>query len=388
MVASQVAVPYWRLSSFYFFYFAFLGAWVPYWSLYLEHIGYQAKAIGLLTAIMMGTKIVAPSVWGVLADRTHRRMQIIRIGSFLACCCFTGLFVDQSLAWFALVVAAFSFFWNAVLAQFEVVTLSHLDRQYQRYSQIRLWGSIGFIGAVAGLGFLFDVVSINLLPWLLIGFLSAIWLSSLIVNEKPSNKEHESREGLLNILKKPVVLCFLATCFLLQLAHGPYYTFFSIYLESHGYSRTLIGQLWGLGVLAEVLLFIIMHRLLERFRLRSILLVTLLLAVVRWLLIAFFVDRIEVLLFAQCLHAATFGSFHAVSIELIRRFFKNGHQGQGQAIYGGISFGAGGAVGALVSGFLWDSSPVATFVMASAVSFLALVISYFGVKGSVIEERL
>lgn len=382
-----VKVPYWRLSAFYFFYFAFLGAWIPFWSLYLENIGYKAASIGLLIAIMMATKIAAPSIWGWLADRHRRRMKIIRWGAFLSFFCFLGIFVDQSVWWLALVVAGFSFFWNAVLAQFEVVTLSHLETRYDRYSQIRLWGSIGFIVAVAALGYLFDSFPIQILPWVLVSLLAAIWVSSLFVDEKPTGLGHESTEGLISVLKKPVVIAFLVSCFLLQMAHGPYYTFFSIYLEDYGYSRTIIGQLWGLGVLAEVLIFMVMHRLFARFSVRGILLVTLFLAFIRWLLIGFYADNFVILLIAQCMHAATFGSYHAVGIELIRRFFKNGHEGQGQAIYSGISFGAGGAIGAMVSGLLWESSPLATFIMASAASFIALLVCYFWVKGDLVEGR-
>jgi PPP family 3-phenylpropionic acid transporter len=379
--------PYWRLSSFYFFYFAFLGAWIPYWSLYLENIGYDARSIGLILAIVLGTKIVAPSLWGWLADRTRQRMKIIRLGSFLAVVCFTGIFLDQSLWWLALVVGAYSFFWNAVLAQFEVVTLSHLEDQYQRYSQIRLWGSVGFILAVAGLGLVFDYLSILALPWILVLLLAAIWFSSFFVAEKPAATAYESAEGLGKILRKPPVITFLISCFLLQIAHGPYYTFFSIYLEDHGYSRTVIGQLWGLGVFAEVLIFVFMPRLFGRFSLRHILTATLFLSVLRWLMIGFFVDNIVLLILAQCLHAATFGSFHAVGIELIRRFFKGGHEGQGQAIYSGVSFGAGGAAGALLAGFVWDSSSLLAFLLASFASLLALIASFIWVRGRIVENR-
>jgi PPP family 3-phenylpropionic acid transporter len=172
------------------------------------------------------------------------------------------------------------------------------------------------------------------------------------------------------------VWAFLLVCFLLQVAHGPYYTFFSLYLEGLSYSRVTIGQLWALGVLAEVLLFLVMHRLLPRFGVRRIMIVSLWLAVLRWLLIAYGAQSLPVLVFAQCLHAATFGAFHAVSIELIRRNFPAALAGQGQAIYSGISFGAGGAIGAVLSGYLWQQNPQLTFVLASVASGLACLLAW------------
>jgi PPP family 3-phenylpropionic acid transporter len=367
---------YWRLSGFYFFYFAVLGAYIPYWGLYLESSGFSAPEIGLLTGVVMATKVVAPSLWGFLADISGQRLRIVRLGSGLACLCFCGIFVSSGFAGLMLVVTAYSFFWNAVLAQFEVITLDHLGSAYNRYSQIRVWGSVGFIGAVVGLGWLFDVVAITALPVVMAGLLAAIWLCSLRVADTDGQTRHPGREGLAPVLRRTAVWAFFLVCFLLQVAHGPYYTFFSLYLESLDYSRSTIGWLWALGVLAEVALFLCMHRVLPRFGVRNIMLLSLCLAALRWLLIGYGATSMPLLLIAQCLHAASFGAFHAVSIEFIRRQFPPGLAGQGQAIYSGLSFGAGGAAGAVMSGYLWQQDPQFTFVIASLASALAALIAW------------
>ena len=93
------------------------------------------------------------------------------------------------------------------------------------------------------------------------------------------------------------MIAFFATSFLLQFSHGPYYTFFSIHLEAQGYSKSATGMLWSLGVFAEVLLFMGMHRLLERFSLRQILIASLALTALRWWLIAEFVESVAILVF-------------------------------------------------------------------------------------------
>jgi MFS transporter, PPP family, 3-phenylpropionic acid transporter len=271
MVAA--GLPYWRLSSFYFFYFAFLGAWLPYWNLYLKSLGFSSHAIGVLSAIMLGTKIVGPSLWGYLADRSQRRMLVIRAGTLAATASFALMLFDQRFVLMALAILLYSFFWNAVLSQFEVVTLSHLEGHHTLYSRIRVWGSIGFIVAVGGCGVLLDHIDIQYLPPLLLLLLALIAISSYAVHEKPAHATMRPVDGIGKILRQPPVWAFLLSCFLMQLAHGPYYTFFSIYLDQHGYSRAATGVLWSLGVLAEVVLFLFMHRLMRRFSLRHILLV-------------------------------------------------------------------------------------------------------------------
>ena len=370
----QPSVPYWRLSSFYFFYFALLGAWLPFWPLYLQAYDFNAADIGYLAGIIMGTKIIAPSVWSWIGHHSGKRVFIIRLGAFAACLCFSAIFVDNSFWALAVVVTGFSFFWNAILAQYEVLTLDHLQGRAERYAQIRVWGSIGFILAVSALGWCFDVVSITWLPIFLLLLLLAIWISSLLVNE-PLHIEADKKteHGIAAIVKQPAIIAFLLCCFLQQLSHGPYYTFFSVYLEDHGYSNTGIGLMWSLGVAAEVLIFIIMHRLILRFSLRAIMLGSILLSAIRWLLIAFCVESLPVLLFAQCLHAASFGTFHAFAVEMVRRSFP-GHEGQGMALYSGLSFGAGGAVGAVASGWLWQLSPVSTFIAAAMICIIAFAV--------------
>ena len=149
-------LPYWRLSSFYLFYFALLGATAPFLALYFDHLGFSSARIGELVAIPMLMRCVAPNLWGWLGDYTGQRLLIVRVGALCTLLSFALIFVSKSYAWLALVMALHAFFWHAVLPQFEVITFAHLREQPERYSQIRLWGSAGFILTVVILGRVFE----------------------------------------------------------------------------------------------------------------------------------------------------------------------------------------------------------------------------------------
>ncbi len=372
MKSEKAPLLYWRLSGFYFFYFASLGALIPYWSLYLKDMGFSIREIGELMALILITKIIAPNIWGWIADHTGKRMLIIRIGSFLAAFIFAGIFFSHSFWSVALVMLAFSFFWNAALPQFEVTTLQHLEDQPHRYSSIRLWGSIGFILAVASLGYGLEYYSISLLPLSIFGLMLGILVMSFFVPERAAAHMPLAQVKLKQILLRPEVLALIVVCFLSQASHGAYYTFYTLYMEDYGYSRSVIGQLWALGVIAEVLVFLVMHRLVPYFGLRKLFLVTFLLTALRWLLIAVYADSLTVMLFAQTLHAASFGIFHAVAIQLFHQHFSGQHAGKGQAIYSSISFGAGGAFGAYLSAILWETvSPESSFWMSAMMGLAA-----------------
>lgn len=373
-------MPYWRLSGFYFFYFASLGALLPYWGLYLKSLGYDITAIGNVMAIIMATKIISPNIWGWIADHTGRRMAIVRIGSLCAALAFAGVFFQDGFVWLAIVMMLFSFFWNAALPQFEATTFNYLGDNAHRYSSIRLWGSIGFIVAVWGLGEIMQGRGIQLLPWILFGLFVAIWINSLLVPEEAAGHLPLDHSPLRKILSQPHVAGLLLVCFLLQAGHGPYYTFYSIHMKAHGYSLSQIGGLWALGVIAEVIVFLFMHRLVPKFGLRNLLLASLLLAVLRWLLIGLFPEHLSVMLLAQILHAATFGVYHAAAIQLIHTYFKGKHQGKGQALYSSLSFGAGGALGSFYSGYVYEYfGALQMFVIAAAISLLAFFIAWYSI---------
>ena len=373
---------YWRLSAFYFFYFAALGALIPYWGLYLKSLGLDVTQIGQLIAILLATKIVAPNVWGWIADHTGHRMAIVRMASLLAAVTFAGVYLGSSYWWLAVVMTAFSFFWNAALPQFEATTMNHLGDDTHRYSGIRLWGSVGFILAVALLGPLLDSRGVELLPVIVAALFALIWLSSMAMPESAAGHLPLDQQPLRRVLRRPLVLSLLAVCFLVQASHGPYYAFYTLYLEDAGYSTAFVGQLWALGVVAEIGMFLLMPTLLPRFGARRLLLVAVGLTLLRWLLIAGFVEVTAIIVFAQTLHAASFGLYHAVAIYMIHTLFTGAHQGRGQALYSSISFGAGGAAGSLVSGYLWTGiGPQAMYFMAAAVSLVAVVVVYFGIRG-------
>ena len=382
----NTVLPYWRLSGFYFFYFALLGAIAPFIALYFDHLGFSAARIGELVAIPMLMRCLAPNLWAWLADRSQKRLAIVRLGAICTLLSFALIFISKSFAWLALIMVLHAFFWHAILAQFEVITLAYLGSQSERYSQLRLWGSVGFMLVVIGFGYLFDQVSLEYYPWAILTVMGGIVLSSFWVPQQPSAvveplSPTDTTQPAQKTQLIPIVV-FLISVTLMQLSHGPYYTFLTLYLIDLDYSRTVIGWLWALGVVAEIGVFVIMPWLLRRVSLKQIIVISLGLAALRWWLLGFYADSLPILLFIQVLHAATFGSFHAAAIHFVQRYFSAHKQGQGQGLY--VSFsGVGGALGALYAGYTWQSLGASfTFVIASALALLATLIVLFGLPST------
>lgn len=362
---------YWRLSAFYLAYFGFVGAFTPYWSLYLQSLAFSAFQIAVLMSLFQIARIFSPSLWGWLADHLGQRVRIIQWLALLSLVAYVGVFFGTGFGWLFAVMLLLSFFWSASLPLIEVVTLGHLGDRFDRYGHIRMWGSVGFIAAVIGLGYLLDFADIGSLLWVVLGLLGAVMLFSRQLPEPLLTAHHAEGQGSIwAIVCQREVVALLLGCFSMAAAHGVYYTFYSIYLVDHGYSTDQVGWLWALGVICEILIFLCMPYLTRRFGLRRILLVSLLLAFVRFTLIGWAVELWWAVLLAQTLHAATFGSYHAAAVALTHNYFRGRHQSKGQGLYTSISYGVGGTFGGIMSGFAWDAlGPSWTFT-ASAICAL------------------
>jgi PPP family 3-phenylpropionic acid transporter len=366
---------YLKLSLLYFTYFALLGVMAPYLGLYLDDQAFDLLEISQLLSLLMITKVLAPLLWGTLSDHFSNNVVLVRFGTLMTLVCYSGFFFAESFWEYAVTIILFSFFWNAVLPQIEVVTLYNLGEKKEIYGRIRLWGSVGFIFSVMGFGLFFNEFGISYFPIVLLFIISTIFLSSLFSFEEPDKllKKNAEQGRFITNFERPDVRSFFVVCFLLQISHGAYYTYFSIYLESLGYSTAEVGALWSLGVIAEVILFIYMHRWLSIHSIKFIMLVSLVFTTLRWTLTALYAENWVLIVFVQGIHALSFGAMHATAIKFVHQNFHHGHQGRAQAMYSVLGFGAGGACGAYVSGLLVSSHDYeGAFLVSALVSLIAI----------------
>lgn len=364
-----------RLGGFYFFYYSIVGTFMPYWNLYLQDQGFNYQEIGVLSSIAIVTRFFAPLVWGWIADKSGKRMLLVRIATWMESCIWLAIFiVPNTFQSVALLMLIFSFFQNAILAQFEGVTLFWLDDQKAKlYGKIRKWGSVGFIVGVFTIGAILEIVHISMLPILLLIIASLAFIWSFTIREPdsaPTSQKH--LEPLLPVLKRPTVAAFFAIEFILLFSHAPFYSFYSNFLKSLNFSTTEIGFLWAMGVFAEIFMFSIASKIFQRFSWRSLVIVCLLVTSIRWMLVAVFSHYFIGQLFAQCLHAFSFGLFHLIAMRVIFQNFSAGQQGRGQALYSTM-WGLGVAFGSVLAGHFWKIlSGELIFMSASVVVLLGL----------------
>lgn len=373
--------PHRRLAAWYFAYFAFIGAFMPYFGLYFQSVGLDAGHIAALMSVGQVVRLLAPTAWGWLADRHGRRGRIIAVTTAVSVASFLLFFLTTDFVGLLLSMLLLHVFWSASLPLMEALTLDHLGAHPERYGRIRLWGSVGFILAVLVIGNMLDRLPISAL----LSIMLILLLATLAVSIRlPEAAELPLRPPLplRETLRQRRALVLFAAGFFMTAAHNILYIFYSIHLVEHGYDKTLTGMLWSLGVIAEIGVFMLMPRIALRAGLRTILLVCLAVAAVRFVLIGWGVASLLVLLLAQLMHGITFGAHHAASVSALNRWFPPGQQSRVQALYGSVSHGAGGILGAVVAGELWQRAGGAvTFGAAALLALLGLLLVWRGIPG-------
>ncbi len=366
-------LPHARLAAYYFAYFAVIGGYTPYFSVFLHSRGIDARGIGLILGLWYATRVFAPGLWSWLAGRDAHGVRWLRAGALLMTLGFAPLLAPLPRTGIVLSLVVFAFFANAIAPQFEAIVLSHLPGRSERYGALRVWGSIGFIVIALGYGLLLDHLDARWLPALMLPWMLLVCGLGFSLDYGPGHHDAPaaSRADLLAALRRPGVWGFFVLMLLMQMAFSPYHMLYSLYLRQHGYSSGAIGGLWAAGVGIEILTFSGIAPLLLRHAPRTLMLAGLTAGALRWLAMALLPQYGWVMLLAQLTHALSFAAFYAAAMRLLARFFPGRLMGYGQGINSSLASGFGGVLGALLTSGLWPLGDGRAAFLAGAALCLA-----------------
>ncbi len=352
----MINAPVYRLSSFYAIYFGVIAVMIAWQAPYFTSLGFSPTDIGLLLGMAGGLKVVSPLIWGWIGDQIPQRILIIRLGAVLCAVIALALPHVHEFWALALVLCSFTFFWDAILSQFDAVTFEHLgDDGRIWYPRIRGAGSAGFVVLAIASGYWFDVFPIQHWPYWMLGLSIALGIVSLSVPGRViSASEDVPTEGFGRAILAPAVLTFLACAFLIKVSTAPLNVFFTLYAMEGGHSQLVAGWLWALGVIVEVIIMVLMSQYLAKFDPRQLMLLALAVAMLRWPMIAWGIESLPLMLFAASLHGITFGVFHVGAMEFLRQSFPRRQLGRGIAMYSTLGFGAANMLGSPASGYLYE----------------------------------
>ncbi len=349
--AAVSLVPFAALSASYF---AHIGFFNPYLTLWLQHLGLPLAAISLLAAVQPATRVFAPYAWGVLSDRTGERVRLLRYCATAALVGSLGMSFDGGPIWVGAVLLLVFVHTSSMMGMTEAAMAHVVAGDWGRYGRVRLWGSAGFLVTVFVAGAWFEQFGMGHFP----GWASAtLALVAACTFRLPSLREKPvAGEGghapVGQVLRQPVVRWFFASLVFHVMAHMAVYAYLSLFLDARGYGKTAIGALWAVSVVVEIAWFFVQGRFIQRRPLAWWLLVCAWVTVARMALTGALADWWLALVFAQLLHAITFAAHHTTCVAFVTHHFPGRLRGRGQALFTVAGYGVGGVAGVLAGGAL------------------------------------
>jgi PPP family 3-phenylpropionic acid transporter len=341
-----------KLGLFYAAYFFFGGVQLPYFPLWLEARGLDARTIGFVIAVPTLVRIFATPVITHQADRHRALKGALVCGSIVgALAMITVGLVEGAVA----ILIAYALAMLALSPMFpltDAYALTGLAARGRAYGPVRLWGSVAFIGGNVGAGLILEWIAPGHLIWLIVASVLVIVVAAVSLDpvDYGPPSERKARASPRELLRHPAFLPVALAGALIQSSHSLYYGFSTLQWRAAGIDGTVIGVLWGLGVAAEIVLFALSPRL------PAALSPTLLLAIggagacLRWVVMA--VDPpLASLPVLQILHAASFGATHLGTMAFLARAVPRNLAGTAQGfnatLSGVVSAGATAASGAV-----------------------------------------
>ncbi|MCG7584409.1 3-phenylpropionate MFS transporter [Photobacterium sp. OFAV2-7] len=347
--------PYGWTSQYLLGFFFNYGVYLPFWALWLAHLGVSASNIGLLLGLGFGVRCLANLV---ITPRIHKAEHLIPALRWLALAalisCVVYIYCGGSLWALTIVTVIYNMLVGPIVPLSDALANHYAKDGHLDYGRTRLWGSIAFIAGSTVVGLLAAEYNPDVIPWVAAaGLVAALVLSMRQPTVLPASEEghDQARPALMALMRDSQVVRFLGAVALLQGSHAAYYSFSAIYWKEAGYSEAVIGYLWSFSVVAEVAVFALSKRIFAGWSISAMFRLAALGVMVRWGLTASMTE-LPVLVMAQALHGVTFAACHLATIRYIQQAQSN-QMVVLQALYNALPMGAFMAMMTALSGWLY-----------------------------------
>ena len=351
------------------------GVHLPFFPAWLESRGLSPESIGLLMMVMGFVRVVTGPLLGFAADAMAARRQAVILLMGAALVSYVGYAALPGIAFVVLFSLTASVSFSAVGPLLEGVTLKTALSKRFDYGRVRSFGSAAFIVMNFGSGLYLAAHGIDEFLPLLIGSAVFALLASLVLPREEATAQPMHRgmvwQDAVSLVRQPAFIAFLFAAGLAQACHAFYYGFGTLNWKAQGYSADVIGLLWGLGVLAEIVLFSFSNRVVGRLGPVRLLVIGSASGLVRWTILALS-PPLAALAPLQLLHAGTFGAAHLGAMHFIARAVPPHLVGTAQSIYSAVTVGIFMAVAQFASGHLFAAFGASGYLLMSVCSGAAL----------------
>ena len=353
--------------------FAVIGIIMPFWPIWLESKGISPIEIGLILAVGTWSRAILNPLLAQNADR-HGRPDIMIIllgwGALIAHLLF---FVSDSFWSLFLISVCSSILLFAMMPMADAITMLKVREGIVDYGRVRLWGSLTFIVAALGGGYFLEGKPEHYILWLIVGLLLFTVVICHLVPRTDTAGTKNFLTPLLNIIRNSRLITFMFSASLIQASHAVYYGFSTLHWRANGIDELTIGALWAEGVIAEIILFAIAGKYINRIGPMVFLMIGGTAAIIRWVILGSTADVTHLILI-QWFHAFTFGATHLAALYYIAKSVPVEFTATAQSLYSSFAVGSTMAFAMLGSGWLYENFAGVAFFSMAGMAFLGILV--------------
>lgn len=361
-----------RLSLFYAALFVGFGLYQPFFPVWLKAKGLGDAEVGTVLACGMLIRMVATPTVTFLADRSGVLSLALVICASATMVAFLGIGMAEGFVMILVGVLITSFVWSPMVPLADAYGLAGVARRALDYGRIRVWGSVAFMVANIAGGLALVLIRPDQIVWMIWLSLVPLTLASLMLVR--DQKEVQTGPRGPSFFNLRFVLVMVAVAFL-QASHAVYYGFASIHWKQIGYSGFVVGVLWAVAVLAEIVMFWVATRFARDWRPTTYLLIGGAGGFLRWALMAFD-PPLVVLAPLQALHAAGFGLVHLGTMAYLAARLPAHARASGQGTVS-VAIGATMALATLMAGWIYARAGAHAYLAMAALCLVGLAVAAY-----------
>jgi MFS transporter, PPP family, 3-phenylpropionic acid transporter len=367
---------YATLGVFYASFFGSVGVFLPFFGLWFRAQGLDEATIGWVLGAGLVGRVVAPLAVGRRLDQATNSRTLAGGIAAVTLGAHVGLVCVDTVPW----LIGFSMVGSGAMASLLIVAETPILRDVRfrglRYGRARLVGSMGFIAAASLVGQALDSFGVRVVPITYLGLLGLAGLAATAgTSVSPGKVQRVDLPGRgLRSLGRDVVMLILASA-AIRASHGVYYAFGTLAWQDAGHSSDTIGLLWAEGVVVEVFVLALGHRMTARWAPTTLLMVGALGAMLRWAMDASSAS-IEILVMSQSLHGLSFALAHLGVMEGLRCRAPGRLAGQTLGLHT-VTGELGLACVTALSGLLFQAYGLRCFLLGSVLSLGSIGLAWY-----------
>ncbi|MDQ8196523.1 MFS transporter [Pelagicoccus enzymogenes] len=380
------------LNAQFFLLFGSFAAVQPYIALLFKERGLHEEQIGYALGISGWAIMLSPALVTLIADTRVSPGRLLAGLSLLTAGTVVAMLLSTSYWMLAACYFAMTLCVTAMMPLLDGVTFGiqklqrELGERPLEYSQVRVWGTYGYVGILALLFFPIRMTGDVSLPiWAGVFCFGILFVNTWFLPQRGTRELAKRSKGLptgeaLKALFSKRSASFTVAMFLLLCASAGYHTMYPVFLvEDLGLARHWLGIVILSGALIEVFCILALTRLEKRWGLRAVMLGGVAFTVVRFSLMYAF-PVLWVAIGAQVFHGAMICSMMVIPPNVVNGLANESNRNSIQGVYTMLVVGSSRFVGTAISGHVAGVDQRLIYLMCAGLAVAAFALLWKGFR--------